>query len=124
LDRALPEDRQHPELVAIVEHRGHVGTHDRHRAADRRRDHRDRAGIEKIALGEFVALSRGALLRTGGACEQSPKHANGNTQDRAHEIPHSNFVFSNNYGKAKRQMMAELRIATPRNMRVSRGQHD
>ena len=29
LDRALAEDRQHPELVAIVEHRGHVGAHDR-----------------------------------------------------------------------------------------------
>jgi hypothetical protein len=93
LDRALAEDWQHPELVAIVEHRGHVRAHDRHRAADRSRDHRDCAGIEKVALGEFVALSRGPLLRTGSACEQSPKHANGNANDCAHEIPPQQFCF-------------------------------
>jgi hypothetical protein len=39
------------------------------------------------------------------------------------KFPLSNFVFSNNYGKAKRQMMAELRIATPNNLRVSHGRH-
>src|SRR5215207_3586777 len=95
LDRALAEDRQHPELVAVVEHRGHVGAHDRHRPADRRRDYRDRAGIEKIALGQFVALSGSTLLRTGGACEQSQQHANGDTKNHTHEIPHQQFSGSN-----------------------------
>jgi hypothetical protein len=94
LDRTLAKDWQHSELVGIVEHRGHVGAHDRHRAADWRRDHRDSTGIEKVALGEFVALSRGALLRTGGACKKSPQHANGNATDRAHENPPRQFLFS------------------------------
>jgi hypothetical protein len=35
------------------------------------------------------------------------------------KFPLSNFVLSNYLGKAKRQMMAELRITTPRNRRAS-----
>ena len=50
LERALAEDRQHPKLLAVVEHVGHVGSHDRHGAADWCRDHRDSDGIEGIAV--------------------------------------------------------------------------
>jgi hypothetical protein len=84
LGRALAEHRQHPEFVAIVQHGGHVGAHDRHRTADRRRNHRHGAGIERVAFAQLNALNRFGLLRPDATCQDSEYNANGCAQDSMH----------------------------------------
>jgi len=86
LDRAFAEDRQHPQIFAVVEHVGHVGAHHRHRPADRRGDHRHRARVDDIALRQ-VGTDDSLLLRHGPASEGSQHDADCYAHHATHTKP-------------------------------------
>src|SRR5262249_46915037 len=63
LNRALAQHRQHTQVLAVVQHVGHVRAHYRHRATDRRGDDGDGAGIDSVALRQAGARYRLHLRR-------------------------------------------------------------